>query len=71
MSLPPLPNFRFMWYPHEKEEIAEYGRQCWNAAIQAALDTYYDYDDGGGPQDNTDVAIRKLMITTNTVSTPE
>jgi len=50
-------------------DVEEYGRQCWNAAIEAALDVYYDYDGGDDLQDNTDVAIRALTL--DTVSTPE
>jgi hypothetical protein len=51
--------------------VIQYGRQCWNAAIDAALDVYFDEDTWAGEQDNTDVAIRNLKITANTVSTPE
>jgi hypothetical protein len=61
--LPKLPEFP--WYQRDPsmEDVEEYGRQCWNAAIEAALDVYYDYD-SGGEQDNTDVAIRALTLDT-------
>jgi hypothetical protein len=65
MSLPPVPNFKFMWYPHEKEEIAEYGRQCWNAAIAEAItkvDPYYHESDA------LVYALISLKLDSNTVS---
>ena len=65
MSLPPL----FVCEPHieddlcyyETDEVLEYGRQCWNAAIEAVADLYGEYSN-----DTRDM--RKLKIPASTVS---
>jgi hypothetical protein len=64
MNLPPVPSMKFAWYQHEREQIEEYGRQCWNAAIEAAM-ARIDYI-GASPKE-----LSEMLIHANTVSPTE
>jgi hypothetical protein len=73
MSLPPFtPRGRYnVWTP---EQVREYGRQCWNAAIDAAVELFtYKASNGhryisfidGAPLDDE---VEELKIPASTVS---
>ena len=68
--LPKLPEFP--WYQRDPsmEDVAEYGRQCWNAAIEAALKAIDDtttFADGDVYADAA-FAVAVLKLDSNTVS---
>jgi hypothetical protein len=77
MSLPPLPKFDLFseGVPiYDKQTTAEYGRQCWNAAIDAAVELFtYKASNGhryisfidGAPLDDE---VEELKIPASTVS---
>jgi hypothetical protein len=61
MSLPKLP---YPDFEYTQEETLEYGRQCWNAAIESAQGRL------GYNGDDTEI-LEDLLITADTVSTNE
>ncbi len=77
MSLPPVPEHMAM--RDQWGYLEEYGRQCWNAAIEAAKDaaSREELSDDSLPDDEAyNAAIKDAIfaidsLTLDTVSTPE